>query len=69
MNQRAKDRIVAEVRRIREACAARFNYDLDAIYRDLTEREQRGECAVVHRRPRPARTSPPVEKPTRAATR
>ena len=51
----AKDPIVEEVRRIRDAYAARFNYDLGAIYRDLKERERRGEFCVVYRRPRPAR--------------
>jgi len=30
-----KDPIVEEVRRIREEHAARFNYDVDAIYNDL----------------------------------
>ena len=51
----AKDPIVEEVRRIRDEYAARFDYDLGAIYRDLKEREQRGEFCVVYRRPRPAR--------------
>lgn len=48
-----RDPIVEEVRRIRDEYAARFNYDLNAIYRDLKEREQRGEFSVVYRRPRP----------------
>jgi len=52
----AKDPIVEEVRRIRDQYAARFNYDLEAIYRDLKERERRGEFSVVYRRPRPPRT-------------
>ena len=30
-----KDPIVEEVRRARDAYAKQFNYDLDAIYRDL----------------------------------
>jgi hypothetical protein len=34
------DPIVAEVRAIREAYAKRFNYDLDAICRDLKEQEK-----------------------------
>jgi hypothetical protein len=34
------DRIVDEIRRIRDAHAARFNYDLDAIYRDIKEQEK-----------------------------
>ena len=35
------DPIVDEVRRVRDAYAARFNYDLQAIYRDLKEQEKR----------------------------
>lgn len=34
------DPIVEEVRRIRDEHAARFNYDLDAIFRDLKEQER-----------------------------
>jgi hypothetical protein len=34
------DPIVAEVRKIREAHAAQFNYDLMAIYRDLKQQEK-----------------------------
>jgi hypothetical protein len=35
------DPIVDEVRRARDAHAARFNYDLDAIFKDLKEEEKR----------------------------
>jgi hypothetical protein len=35
------DPIVAEVRRIRDAHAAKFNYDPDAIFRDIKEQEKR----------------------------
>ena len=35
-----EDPIVAEVRKIREAHAAQFNYDLSAIYHDLKQEEQ-----------------------------
>ena len=35
-----EDPIVAEVRKVREAHAAKFNYDLMAIYRDLKEQEK-----------------------------
>jgi len=48
----ARDPIVDEVRRVREQYAARFGFDLDAIYRDLQARELRGEFTVVYRRPR-----------------
>ncbi len=34
------DPIVDEVRRVRDAYAARFNYDLRAIVRDLKEQEK-----------------------------
>jgi hypothetical protein len=37
--QAVNDPIVDEVRRIRDAHAARFNYDLDAIFQDIKERE------------------------------
>jgi hypothetical protein len=35
------DPIVDEVRRIRDAHAAKFNYDPDAIFRDIKEQEKR----------------------------
>jgi hypothetical protein len=41
------DPIVDEVRRVRDAYAARFNYDLRAIYRDLKEQEQRSGRKLV----------------------
>ena len=41
------DPIVDEVRRARDAYAARFNYDLRAIFRDLKDREKRGSRKVV----------------------
>ena len=42
-----RDPIVDEVRRARDAYAARFNYDLRAIYRDLKEQEQRSGRQIV----------------------
>ena len=47
-----KDRIVEEVRRNRERYAARVGFDIEAIYRDLLEREARGEFTTVRRAPR-----------------
>jgi hypothetical protein len=41
------DPIVDEVRRVRDAYAARFNYDLRAIYRDLKEKEKRNGRKIV----------------------
>ena len=42
-----EDPIVEEVRKARDAYAKRFNYDLDAIYRDLKEKERRSGRVVV----------------------
>lgn len=35
------DPLVDEIRRIRDDHAARFNYDLDAIFRDIKEQERK----------------------------
>ncbi len=42
-----KDRIVEEVRKVREEHAAKFGYDLDAIYRDLKKQEKRSKQKVI----------------------
>jgi hypothetical protein len=41
------DPIVDEVRRVRDTYAARFNYDLRAIYRDLKAQENRSGRKIV----------------------
>lgn len=41
------DPIVEEVRKIRDAYAKSFNYDLDAICRDLQEKQRLGKRRVV----------------------
>jgi hypothetical protein len=41
------DPIVDEVRRVRDAHAARFNYDLDAIFLDIKEREEKSGLQFV----------------------
>jgi hypothetical protein len=41
------DPIVEEVRRVRDAYAAKFNYELDAIFRDLKEKEERSGHKLV----------------------
>ncbi len=41
------DPIVDEVRRARDAYAARFDYDLRAIFRDLKEQEKRSGRKLV----------------------
>jgi hypothetical protein len=52
------DPVVAEVRRIREAHAAQFQYDLDAIFRDIKAKEQASGKTYVQFPPR--RIKPPV---------
>jgi hypothetical protein len=47
-----EDPIVAEIRRIREEHAARFNYDLWAIYEDLKEQERKSGRKFVSYPPR-----------------
>jgi hypothetical protein len=58
----AKDSIVEEVRRTRQQYAARFNYDVAAIFRDLQNRQERGEFAVVRCKPRQPRVQPPLQR-------
>jgi hypothetical protein len=41
------DPIVDEVRRVRDAFAARFNYDLDAIFQDIKQRESKNGLKFV----------------------
>lgn len=41
------DEIVEETRKTREAYAAKFNCDLEAIYRDIKEQEQRSPHQIV----------------------
>jgi hypothetical protein len=55
------DPIVDEVRRVRDAHAARFNYDLDAIFRDIKEREKQSGLKFVEgiaRQPMPNQALP-----------
>jgi hypothetical protein len=60
-----EDPVVAEVRRVREAHAAQFNNDLQAIYQDLKIEEQKiGRKFTTY----PARRVVPVRKtPVKAA--
>lgn len=61
------DVIVDEVRRVRDAYAARFNYDLDAIFQDIKEREKKSGLKFIQgvaRQPVPNHTL----QPTGAAT-
>ena len=42
-----KDEIVEETRKTREEYAARFDYDLAAIYKDLVEQQNRATQKIV----------------------
>ena len=46
------DDVVLEVRKIREAYAKQFDYDLQAIHRDLKEQEQASGRRIVSLPPR-----------------
>jgi hypothetical protein len=57
------DPIVDEVRRVRDAHAAQFDYDLDAIFRDIKEQEHKSGLkfvAGVARQSVPNRPSQPT---------
>lgn len=47
-----KDEIVEEVRRNREAYAAKFNFDLQAMYEDLKKAEQKSKRKKVSLKPK-----------------
>lgn len=47
-----RDEIVEEVRRVREEHAAKFNYDLDAIFQDLKRIQRQQKNRVVSLKPK-----------------
>jgi hypothetical protein len=47
------DEIIDEVRALREAYAEQFGFDVDALYRDVKERERKGGRKIVSLEPRP----------------
>ena len=47
METRETDPIIAELRAIRQAYAARFNYDVDAMFRDIRARQEASEREYV----------------------
>jgi hypothetical protein len=54
-----EDPIVDEVLKAREKYGKKFNHDLDAIYRDLKEKEKQPGKTIVSfppKRPQPAKT-------------
>lgn len=54
------DEIIAEVRAIREALAARFDYDLDLIFAHAREQEQATDRKKMEASPRWLNTSTSV---------
>ena len=48
----SRDPIVAEIHRIREELAARFNYDTGAILKYMQERDAAGDRKVIRLPPR-----------------
>ena len=60
------DPIVDEVRRVRDAHAASFNYDLDAIFQDIKEQERKSGLQFVSYPPRQAAPNQTLQ-PTGAA--
>jgi hypothetical protein len=48
------DPIIDEVRKVRDAHASRFNYDLDAIFRDIKTQEKESGSTFVSFPPRKA---------------
>ena len=60
------DPIVDEVRRIRDAHAAMFHYDLDAIFQDIKEQEKKSGLKFVSYPPRRTEPNEPPQ-PTGAA--
>ena len=47
-----KDEIVDEIRRVRDEYAARFNYDLDKIFKDVKKQETKSSRKFVSLRPK-----------------
>ncbi len=52
-----KDEVVEEVRKIRDEYAAKFNYDIDAIYKDIKRLEAESGREFVTFPPRKPMTS------------
>ncbi|MEE8586797.1 MAG: hypothetical protein V3T83_18295 [Acidobacteriota bacterium] len=47
-----EDEIMREVRAIRDAYAKKFDYDIDALFRDAKERQARSKRKVVSLQPK-----------------
>nr|VFK35849.1 MAG: hypothetical protein BECKMB1821I_GA0114274_11527 [Candidatus Kentron sp. MB]VFK77467.1 MAG: hypothetical protein BECKMB1821H_GA0114242_11437 [Candidatus Kentron sp. MB] len=59
-----KDEIIAEIRRNRDACAARRHHNLAEIVADIKIRQKRPGCKLVDRR-KPALSTRPNNRPCR----
>ena len=59
------DDVLLEVRKVREAYAQRFGYDLQAIHRDLKEQEQASGRRIVSLPPRRPQPAPAAGESTR----
>ena len=55
-----RDEVIEGVRAVREAYAARFNYDLEALFRHAQERVPLHDRPVVRRQPRPVEEATPA---------
>ena len=55
-----KDEIVEETKRLREEYAAKFHYDLDAIYEDLKKQEKQSQREIVWLQPKEPVSVPQV---------
>lgn len=50
-----QDEIIAEVRKVREELAARFDYDMDRLYKEIKRRESRAERPMLEAAPKRVR--------------
>jgi hypothetical protein len=51
-----QDPIIEEIRHYRDEYAKRFNYDLQAIYHDLKEKQEKSDRRIVSFSPRPVKS-------------
>ena len=49
----AQDEVMEKIRAVREAYAARFDYDIGSLFRHARERANQTERRVVKRQPKP----------------
>ena len=62
-----QDPIVGEVRKVRDTHAARYNFDLKAIYLDLKKAEQKSERRKVSFSPKRIKPIKTEDKPALSA--